>query len=524
MRRSFRARSAKRRALGSQVEGLESRELLSTAPVAHPMFELGPLVQNSSPPSGAYTPAQIQQAYQFNKVSDNGTGETIAIVDAYDDPDIQSDLNAFDTQFGLPSTTITKVNETGGTTLPAADSTGGWELEESLDVEWAHAMAPGAAITLVEATTPNSSDLIAAVSYAAGHANVVSMSWGSGEFSGESSYDSDFSHAGVAFVASSGDSGAPIEWPAASPNVLAVGGTALTLGANNAWSSEAGWSGSGGGPSAYESQPSYQSGVVTATTMRANPDVAYDASPNTGFAVYDSDPYSGTSYGWLTVGGTSAGAPQWAAILAIADQGRAAADQPALDSSSAQEVMTTLYKNPGDFHDITTGTSTGSPNYTAGAGYDYVTGLGSPMVNLVVGSLDGTTTTAPIAWSSPCRALRRPARPSASRSPPTRPAGRPTPATPGQSTSPAPTARPPCRAIIHSPRPTRARTPSRSRSRPPGPRRSPRRIHRRRPSWAPLRGSRSARRGDTVRPLRPLLVGHRGRVPGPHGHGEGCLR
>ena len=95
--------------------------------------------------------------------------------------------------------------------------------------------------------------------------------------------------------------------------------------------------------------------------MRANPDVAYDASPNTGFAVYDSVPYSGTSYGWLTVGGTSAGAPQWAAILAIADQGRAAASQPALDSSSPQEVMTTLYKNPGDFHDITSGTSTGSP-------------------------------------------------------------------------------------------------------------------------------------------------------------------
>ena len=267
------------------MERLESRELLSTAPVADPMFELGPLVQKANPPSGAYTPAQIQQAYQFNKVSDNGTGETIAIVYAYDDPDIQSDLNTFDTQFGLPSTTITKVNETGGTTLPAADSTGGWELEESLDVEWAHAMVPGAKVLLVETSSANSNDLLAGVSYAAGHANVVSMSWGSGEFSGESSYDSDFSHAGVAFVASSGDSGAPIEWPAASPNVLAVGGTALTLGANNAWSSETGWSGSGGGPSAYESQPSYQSGVVTATTMRANPDVAYDASPNTGFAV-----------------------------------------------------------------------------------------------------------------------------------------------------------------------------------------------------------------------------------------------
>ena len=366
-------------------------------PVADPMFAVWHLVPETSPASGAYTPAQIQQAYQYNKVSFNGvagdgTGETIAIVDAYDDPKIQADLNTFDSQFGLPATTVTKVNQSGGTTLPAADSTGGWELEESLDVEWAHAMAPGAKILLVDASSPNDSDLLPGVSYAAAHANVVSMSWGGGESSGESSYDADFSHAGVAFVASSGDDGAPISWPAALPNVLAVGGTALTLGSNDAWSSETGWSGSGGGPSAYERQPSYQSGVVTSTTMRANPDVAYDASPSTGYAVYDSVADQGTTYGWITVGGTSAGAPQWAAILAIADQGRAAGGQPAVDSSSAQEVMTTLYKNRGDFHDITTGTSTGTPHYSAGPGYDDVTGLGSPMVNLVIGSLDGTST------------------------------------------------------------------------------------------------------------------------------------
>jgi hypothetical protein len=371
--------------------------MLSTVPVAYPMFSVGALVQNTSPPSYAFTPAQIQQAYQYNKVSFNGvagsgSGETIAIVDAYDDPNIESDLNAFDTQLGLPAVTVTRVNQAGGTAMPAADSTGGWELEESLDVEWAHAMAPGAQILLVEANSANDSDLLAGVTYAAAHANVVSMSWGGGEFSGQTSYDSDFSHAGVAFVASSGDSGAPISWPAASPNVLAVGGTALTLGSGNAWSSETGWSGSGGGPSAYEKQPSYQTGVVTSTTMRANPDVAYDASPNTGYAVYDSVAYSGTSYGWMNVGGTSAGAPQWAAILAIADQGRAASNQPAVDSTNAQEVMTTLYKNPGDFHDIATGKSTGTPNYSAGAGYDDVTGLGSPMVNLVIGSLDGTST------------------------------------------------------------------------------------------------------------------------------------
>ena len=113
-------------------------------------------------------------------------------------------------------------------------------------------MAPGAKILLVEASSASDTDLLAGRSYAAAHANVVSMSWGGGEFSGETSYDSDFSKAGVAFVASSGDSGAPIAWPAASPNVLAVGGTTLTLGASNVWSSEAGWSGSGGGPSAYE--------------------------------------------------------------------------------------------------------------------------------------------------------------------------------------------------------------------------------------------------------------------------------
>jgi hypothetical protein len=363
-------------------------------PVARPMFVMGSLVQNPTPPAGAYTPAQVDQAYQFNKVNYNGTGETIAIVDAYDDPNIQADLNAFDAQFGLPVTTVTRVNETGGTSLPAADSTGGWELEESLDVEWAHAIAPGAKILLVEASTANDSDLLPAVSYAGSHANVVSMSWGGGEFSGESSYDSYFSHAGVAFVASSGDYGAPISWPAASPNVLAVGGTALTLGSGGTYSSEVGWSGSGGGPSAYVTKPSYQSGVVTSTAMRANPDVAYDASPNTGYAVYDSYAYNGTSYGWMTIGGTSAGAPQWAALLAIADQGRASAGQAALNSTSPQEVMTTLYKNPGDFHDVASGTSTGSPNYTATAGYDYVTGLGSPLANLVIGSLDGTTSTA----------------------------------------------------------------------------------------------------------------------------------
>ena len=403
VRRPVHPRSTNARSLASLVERLESRELLSALPVAQPLYKLAPFVADPNPPSGSFTPAQIQQAYQFNQVSYNGSGETIAIVDAYNDPYIQSDLNTFDTQFNLPSTTVSVVNQTGGSSLPSTDSTGGWEMEESLDVEWAHAMAPGATITLVEANSSSLSDLLTAVSYASQHANVVSMSWGSGEFSGETLYDSTFSVAGVAFVVASGDSGAPAEWPAASPNVLGVGGTALTLNSSGGWGSETGWSGSTGGPSAYERQPSYQAGVVTQTsTARATTDVAYDAASTGTYAVYDSDPYEiapgqTESLGWVAVYGTSAGAPQWSAILAIADQGRAAASPslPALNSTGAQQVMDILYQNPGDFHDITSGTSTGNPHYSAGPGYDYVTGLGTPMVNLIVGSLDGNTSTSP---------------------------------------------------------------------------------------------------------------------------------
>jgi len=392
-----------------KVDLLEVRQLLATTPglaqigaghVAYPMFQIriGVAAPDSGPAASSYTPAQIQQAYGFNKITfggvrGDGAGQTIAIVDAFHDPNIQADLNAFDAQFGLAATTITQVNQTGGTSYPATDSTGGWETETSLDVEWAHAVAPGAKLLLVEANSGNDGDLLAGVDYAAAHAGVVSMSWGGGEFAGENTaaYDGHFSRPGVAFVASSGDAGAPISWPAASPNVLAVGGTALTLDASNAYASEAGWSGSGGGPSAYEARPAYQAGVVSQTAMRANPDVAYDASPSTGFAVYDTFTGGG---GWMQIGGTSAGAPQWAALVAIADQGRAVGSLPALNGANPQEVLTTLYKNAttGDFRDVTAGASTGTPNYSAGPGYDFVTGLGSPVADLVVQSLVGTAT------------------------------------------------------------------------------------------------------------------------------------
>jgi subtilase family serine protease len=348
-------------------------------------------------PAG-FSPGQISQAYGFNQIRFNngtvvgdGRGQTIAIVDAYNQPNIVGDLQSFDATFGLSNLpSLTVVNQNGGAALPAADAA--WGLEESLDVEWAHSMAPEANILLVESNSSSWSDLLAAMNYARTQPNVsvVSMSWGGGEFSGEAYYDSYFTtpagHQGVTFVASTGDSGstgAP-ESPSISPNILAVGGTNLYLDANNNWSSETAWSGSGGGISAYESQPSYQKGVVTQTsTKRAVPDVAYDGSSSTPFAVYDTSSYGG----WVQVYGTSAGAPQWGALIAIADQGRALSGQGSLDG--ATQTLPALYALPSSaFHDITSGSNGG---YSAGPGYDLVTGRGSPIANLVVAGLVGSS-------------------------------------------------------------------------------------------------------------------------------------
>jgi len=347
-----------------------------------------------SSPAG-FSPAQVRQAYGFNQISFNGvqgdgTGQTIAIVDAYDQPNIASDLATFDSTFGLPAPpSFLKVDQNGGTDYPAADP--GWGLEISLDVEWAHAMAPGASILLVEAT-----DLFQGVEYASTQpgVSVVSMSWGGSEWSGETAYDSYFTtpagHSGITFVAASGDDGSAglPEYPAASPNVLAVGGTQLSTDSLGNYLSETGWSGSTGGISAFESQPAYQQDVVTqSSSMRTVPDVAYNASWNSPYAVYDTSSYSG----WVEVYGTSAGAPQWAALVAIADQGRALTGQSPLDGPS--QTLPMLYQLPGsDFHDITSG-SNGA--YTAGPGYDLVTGLGTPVANLIAPALAGFTNPGP---------------------------------------------------------------------------------------------------------------------------------
>jgi hypothetical protein len=404
-------RSLRARCFLPICEVLETRELptaffVPTYVAARHAGRAAPLATTG--PTG-YTPAQARHAYGFDQVwfgstPGDGRGQTIAIVDAYDDPNIASDLHQFDLAFGLPDPVLTKVNQNGGFALPAVNT--GWIPEISLDVEWAHAAAPGARILLVEANSNSNSDLFNAVTFAANQSgvSVVSLSWGGSEWSSESSVDHVFTtpagHSGVTFVAAAGDNGAPPIYPAASPNVLAVGGTSLYLGAGNTWAGESAWSGGGGGLSAYEGQPWFQRGVVSqSSTRRTTPDVAYDANPSTGFSIYDS---YGTPFGapWLQYGGTSVATPQWAGLIAVADQGRAAAGLGTLDGPS--QTLPAIYQLPsGDFHDITTGNSTGSPNYWAGPGYDLVTGRGSPIVNLVVGGLASYGTAAIAPPSSP---------------------------------------------------------------------------------------------------------------------------
>jgi hypothetical protein len=394
---------SKQRPVRLVLEELETRALLSGtglgAWVAQPNFSVTPL----SSPSGynVYSPAQVRHAYGFDQIhlangaAADGSGQTIAIVDAYDDPKVLADLQTFDRTFGLPNPpSFVKAMPEG---QPAADA--GWSGEIALDVEWAHAIAPKTNILLVEAKSASGSDLLAAVDYARHQAGVVavSMSWGSSEFYNEQAYDGYFTTptghvggsgrpGGITFVASSGDSGAwsGPDWPSVSPNVLAVGGTTLHLTSQNTYQSETGWSGSGGGYSKYETEPSFQHSAQQ-SGVRTTPDVAYNADPYTGFYVYDSVGLTAGQSGWWDYGGTSAGAPQWSALVALADQGRAVNGQGSL--ANAQSL---LYSLPAsDFHDITSGNN----HYAATVGYDLVTGRGSPFADRVVRDLIGGAST-----------------------------------------------------------------------------------------------------------------------------------
>lgn len=368
------------------LSSLTSQAVFAQAPShdreAHPPFHVHGVAQTA--PVG-YIPTQIRNAYGINSLTANGSGVTIGIVDAYDDPNIINDLNTFKSTFNITGCNLTKVNQNGGTRYPRSNS--GWALEISLDVEWACAVAPGANLLLVEASSNSFTNLLTAVDYAAHHAQVVSMSWGGSEFSSETSYNSHFNVSGVAFFASSGDSGTGVIYPSASPYVIGVGGTTLPLDSNgNLTGAETAWSGSGGGVSAYEGEPGYQSGYPIPSTggKRGIPDVAYDADPNTGVAVYDTTSYNGQK-GWFQVGGTSMGAPQWAALAALADQGRSQSLSSNNLSSSAVYNAASSAVYGSNFRDITSGQNGSCGTLcTATSGYDFVTGLGSPLANNLV--------------------------------------------------------------------------------------------------------------------------------------------
>jgi len=411
------------------LERLEPRVLLSAAVTATPFFALYEPPAEATPAAGSSAPMGlapdiIRRAYGidqvvFGSIIGDGTGQTIAIIDAYDAPTIVADLATFNSTFGLPECVLTIIPQEGATTLPDPDTANqgwSWAVETSLDVEWAHAIAPGAGILLVEANSNLMTDLFAAVDTARKYpgVSVISMSWGLGEtYGNQTSYDTYFNtpsgHTGITFVAASGDDGAydyqtthkDVIYPAASSHVLAVGGTTLATGADGSYVSEVGWGngnqsgylgGSGGGRSSYVRQPAFQTAVVPTSMAKSGrrnwrtvPDVAIDADPASGVAVIDSWDF-GVDTPWWQVGGTSLSAPMWAGLIAIADQGRVLAGEQTLDGPT--QTLSMIYSLPAeDFHDITGGNN----GNAAVAGYDLVTGRGTPIADVLVLGLVGTT-------------------------------------------------------------------------------------------------------------------------------------
>ncbi|MDG6929143.1 MAG: S53 family peptidase [Nitrososphaerota archaeon] len=385
-----------------------------------------------------YTPAVMQKAYNFvgayrlvGGYANAGAGETIVIIDAYGSPTIRHDLSVFDGAFGIPAANLNIICPQGCPAFnPASANEIGWSFETTLDVEYAHAMAPAATIDLVVASTNYGSAINNAEQYALDNhlGQVWSQSFGAPEcaFAGDNSQfvqsQSIYRQAassGVTLIASAGDTGAQegcpspsALYPSSSPYSLAVGGTHLNVGANGAYKSETTWNdledgyllnqgvtlplATGGAPSVFFSLPSWQTGLYATPYacqsgpcsagspaplgMRTTSDVSYNADLDGGVIGYWS---AVASYaGFYIFGGTSAGSPQWAAVIAIADQ---------LSGSPLGYVNQQLYALAGTngFHDVTVGSNTLAPGtgYLATPGYDPPTGLGSPNVGVLVQEL-----------------------------------------------------------------------------------------------------------------------------------------
>jgi subtilase family serine protease len=314
-------------------------------------------------PSG-YGAPDIQSAYKLPS-STAGAGQTVAIVDAFDDPTAESDLATYRSFYGLPACSASngcfrKVNQTGGSLPPAPNPD--WALEISLDLDMVSAVCPNCHILLVEANTNLDSDLYASEDTAARlGANAISNSWGGDESSDETTNDVHFNHPGIAITASSGDNGFGVSYPASSPLLTAVGGTSLTRDASTArgWT-ESAWSGAGSGCSAFEAKPSWQ--TDTGCANRTVADVSAVADPDTGVNVL----FMGA---WVTVGGTSASSPIIASVYALAR------------NAATTNAGSFPYAHTVSLFDVTSRSNGAcSPSYlcTGSPGYDGPTGLGTP--------------------------------------------------------------------------------------------------------------------------------------------------
>jgi subtilase family serine protease len=345
---------------------------------------------DAQPKGGYETPASLACVYGLvpatrgcnpTKITAVATGgsKTIAIVDAYDDPNAASDLAVFSSQYGLPAITANNFQVVyAAGARPRKDPTGGWELEESLDIEMAHALAPNAKIILVEAQSSGNGHLIEAEKVAARMVSAagggeVSNSWGGAEFASETNYEPAFSAQGVVFFASSGDTPGT-EMPSVFSNVVAVGGTSLNRTLTGQYYNQSAWTYAGGGASQYVARPSYQDAIKAVLgPMRGVPDVALVADPATGVWVYDTNQYEGLIYDWLVIGGTSVAAPATAAIVNNAGH---------FFASSALELAEVYVSRNkrADFTDVTEGYCANGPDRTllyARKGWDFCTGGGT---------------------------------------------------------------------------------------------------------------------------------------------------
>jgi subtilase family serine protease len=367
---------------------LKANAVRQTAEAAHGVT---PAVTNKTPIAGGLTPAQLHAAYALATATFPATQQTVAVVDAYNDPTAEADLAVYDKEFGLPACTSSngcfkKLNQEGKSSpLPATE--GGWATEISLDVQMAHAICQSCHVLLVEAANSSFAALGAAVNAAVkAGATEVSNSYGGAEAAGSSADNGPYDHPGIVITASAGDCGyfneacggtEAANFPASSPDVVAVGGTSLNKSGEN-WSSTV-WNGSGSGCSIAFTAPLWQSGVAnfSATACgsgRSVGDVAAVANPYTGVDVYDSTPSGGDPTGWGVWGGTSAASPVIAAEFGLAG-----------GSQGVQFPAATLYSHIGesdDLYDVVSGSNgscTGATACEAAVGYDGPTGVGSPV-------------------------------------------------------------------------------------------------------------------------------------------------